>query len=288
MISGPGIAGSVRRSAVLEASELTRRIASAVVILPLVVVDLYLGGWWFTALVAVLAAGMTYEWIRLAMPERHEPMAVAASVLAGFSVVTLTKEGPWPPEWSPIIPVLGVIALWLSPGGSRSGYPLALLGFCYVLAACLGFATIRELEDGFAIIIAIIVIVVCTDVGAYAVGRIVGGPKLAPRFSPAKTWSGAIGGMCVAILGILLLRTLVFEAEISLEIIVIVGLLSAVSQLGDLAESALKRRAGAKDSGSLIPGHGGLLDRLDGFLAVACLLFLMQIGGILSVSELFR
>ena len=122
--------------------------------------------------------------------------------------------------------------------------------------------------------------VVATDVGAYFVGRAIGGPKLAPKISPGKTWSGAIGGLVTAEVALLILEVSVLDYTPDFTMVGIGALLSVASQLGDLGESALKRRAGAKDSGALIPGHGGLLDRFDGILGAALALFILNLSGV--------
>ncbi|HKT75921.1 MAG TPA: phosphatidate cytidylyltransferase, partial [Sphingobium sp.] len=105
-----------------------------------------------------------------------------------------------------------------------------------------------------------------TDVGAYFAGRAIGGPKLAPRVSPSKTWAGLAGGVLAAlVLGFLLHRF----AGLPIQLAAASGLLAVAAQLGDLLESHMKRRAGVKDSGTLLPGHGGVMDRLDGVVAAA-------------------
>ncbi len=113
-----------------------------------------------------------------------------------------------------------------------------------------------------------------TDIAAYFNGRALGGPKLAPRFSPGKTWSGAIGGAAAAVAGGILVASLVV-APGGWMVPAVALLLSVVAQAGDLGESWVKRRFGAKDSGTLLPGHGGVLDRVDGLVAAAALLYVL-------------
>ena len=140
--------------------------------------------------------------------------------------------------------------------------PLPLvLGLCYAAAALFSLAVLRAF--GFHVVVLLLLVVWTSDVGAYAVGRVVGGRRLAPRVSPGKTWSGAIGGLLAAIAvgGI--------WAGFSVSMVAAAATLSIASQLGDLGESALKRWYGVKDSGAIIPGHGGLLDRLDGLMAAS-------------------
>jgi phosphatidate cytidylyltransferase len=137
----------------------------------------------------------------------------------------------------------------------------------------------RSESAGRATLFWMFAIVWATDIGAYAAGRLLGGPQLAPRWSPRKTWAGLLGGMaCAAIAGWVTARTL--SATPILPLVLLSAGLAIVEQFGDLAESVAKRRFGVKDASSLIPGHGGLLDRLDGLLAVIpAVALLTWIGG---------
>ena len=123
-------------------------------------------------------------------------------------------------------------------------------------------------EDGFLAVIFLFVVVWTTDIAAYFIGRAAGGPKLLPQVSPNKTWSGAIGGTLAAVVvALALAKTAAFAGLFAIAMLAIV--LSVSAQAGDMFESFLKRRFGAKDSGHLIPGHGGLMDRLDGFVTAS-------------------
>ncbi len=113
----------------------------------------------------------------------------------------------------------------------------------------------------------VVFVVWASDIGAYAAGRLIGGTKLAPSISPGKTWSGAAGGLLAAVL--VALAVAAVSGPVSARVVAVAAGLSVISQLGDLFESWMKRHLGVKDSGRLIPGHGGLLDRLDGLLAAA-------------------
>ncbi len=151
------------------------------------------------------------------------------------------------------------------PGQGR----LALAGAVYLGVPVVCLAALRLRAGGLALMLFLVVLVSCCDVGAYLVGRLVGGPKLAPRISPGKTWSGAVGGLGFGLLGGVLVAV---AAGSRSGLVAVSGLaltLAVVAELGDLAESAIKRRFGVKDSGRLLPGHGGLLDRFDGLLAAA-------------------
>jgi len=140
-------------------------------------------------------------------------------------------------------------------------------GFAFLGLVMAALAWLRaDPLDGVSIVAFLLVVVWSSDVGAYGFGRLVGGPRLAPSLSPGKTWSGAAGGLACAVFGGLLAAPIGSE---TLQVGVIAATLGIAAQMGDLAESALKRRFGVKDSGSLIPGHGGVLDRLDGLMAAA-------------------
>ena len=148
----------------------------------------------------------------------------------------------------------------------------SFIGAIYIgLGLCL-FIFLRETpEQGLGAVVWLALVVIATDIGAYFAGRLIGGPKLWPRVSPGKTWSGAVGGVAAAVFVAALFRIGAGETPTGLSALA-AAVLSAVSQGGDLAESAYKRKFGVKDSGRILPGHGGLLDRLDGLLAATIVL----------------
>lgn len=147
--------------------------------------------------------------------------------------------------------------------GRRLGWPVrALAGCLYLLPGCLALLWLRQdAGAGLRNTVFLLLVVWASDVGAYLAGRMVGGPRLAPSVSPGKTWSGGAGGLCAAVA-----VGACFGSPAAMAAAALVGV---VSQVGDLAESAVKRGFGVKDSGWLIPGHGGMLDRLDGLLVAA-------------------
>ena len=151
------------------------------------------------------------------------------------------------------------------PGGTRFALGIPWLGLAAVAVPWLR----NDPEAGLANTLFMLCIVWGSDIGAYLLGRFIGGPKLAPAISPGKTWSGASGGLIGALLGGLLVATCFSTVFSPASVIVLALGLGVVSQAGDLLESGLKRHFGVKDSGRIIPGHGGLLDRLDSLLAVA-------------------
>ena len=152
--------------------------------------------------------------------------------------------------------------------------PLPLAGgLLYALMAGVALYQMRQ-GLGSAGIFFLLAVVWCSDIGAYAAGRLIGGPRLAPAISPGKTWSGAVGGLAAAVLG-----GAIVAGSTGLPILWTAVPLGVASQLGDLGESALKRHYHVKDSGTLLPGHGGLLDRVDGLLAAAILLYAFVLAG---------
>ena len=150
-------------------------------------------------------------------------------------------------------------------------------GFVYALAAALSLLWIRDrVDNGIALVMWVFIIVWATDVGAYLAGRAIGGPRLAPTISPNKTWAGFYGGVGAAtVLGTIW----VYLTGLAAIFLLLAPLFAAVAQAGDLFESGMKRRAGLKDSGNMLPGHGGVFDRLDGLLPVAVLTAVAALAG---------
>jgi phosphatidate cytidylyltransferase len=174
---------------------------------------------------------------------------------------------------------LGVLGVATLASKVRRGWCIA--GLLYSAVLLIAPVTLRQDAGfGFAAVIFLFVVVWLTDITAYFVGRALGGPKLMPRVSPKKTWSGAIGGTVASVIGgVILARQFGISNLAAIGTVALV--LSVVSQAGDLLESAIKRRFSAKDASNLIPGHGGLMDRLDGFLiavVVATLIGLVRGG----------
>lgn len=245
------------------------RTVSAAVLIPAVIVDVWLGGMWFTLLIAVLAVIMAHEWVNIVHGRNSAQFALhaAAAVLGTFLphafglVATLAA-----------LAVLVVLSALLSFIQHR---PHSLWTFCgipYVGLPAMAFVVLRnDPETGLFALLWLLAVVWCADIAAYFFGRIIGGPKLWPAVSPNKTWAG-LGG---AVLGGLVAGTVAaFAMSLGavLPLTLTGALLGLFEQGGDLFESALKRHHGVKDSGDLIPGHGGLLDRVDGLVAAALIL----------------
>jgi len=256
-------------------SELMLRILSGLVLAPLAVAVAYLGGWPFAAFWGIAALAVLWEWCSLAgAGQRWVLLTGGATVLIAIvlaGTIAYAPEGDHAMRVFAILTILGMGTLAAAALAARGNRLWLAAGVPY--AGLLGTAPIllrTDAQYGFQAIVFLFAIVWATDIAAYFVGRAVGGPKLAPRISPKKTWSGAVGGTAAAIAAGLAVATVAGLAD-TLALGLLAAAASAVAQAGDLFESALKRRFGAKDSSHLIPGHGGLMDRLDGFMVAAIL-----------------
>ena len=242
-------------------SNLTQRVLSAAVLIPLVLLLVYLGGWPFALLVAVAAALMLHEWLHMLFQPRALPSA-AAAVLMAVSVLAVQGMAPWAALPSLAAAALAAI-LAVSGPRSRLWIPLGIVWFA---VPCMGLVWLRQSElGGMSVVIWMLLMIWAADTGAYIAGHSIGGPRLAPAISPNKTWAGLFGGMLAAVLVGVAFAWIV-GSQAWLSAILVAALLAPWSQVGDLAESAVKRHVGVKDSSQLIPGHGGLLDRVDALL----------------------
>jgi phosphatidate cytidylyltransferase len=235
---------------------------AALVLAPLALLIAYAGGVWWQVLAIAVGAGLFAEWAGIIGILRRPVLlgvGLGGLVLAGLAHMS------GHPVWITVIAAGAIAALaLLAPAGLR-GWSAG--GFVYALAALLGAAILRaDPVMGLIALLFVFAIVWATDILGYFVGRGVGGPKLWPRVSPKKTWSGAFGGLAgSAAVAVLFAAAGLGRAG---PLVLLALVLSAVSQAGDLFESAVKRRFDVKDSSHIIPGHGGLMDRLDGFIAV--------------------
>jgi len=271
--AGPGKAGS----------DLGTRFAAAVVMVAIACAAIYFGGWWFRALVAAGAAAMMVEWGDIHGLRR--PWTLVAAAAAALALLALgwrlfpdddvcfvddvgvaVARQCLDPAWLGFA-ILAAVGLVLAAVGRR--LPLAT-GFAYVTLPAFALLAIEWAR--FDIVFWLMLVTWATDIFAYFAGRSIGGPKLAPRISPNKTWAGLIGGMAGAgIVG----AAAAYAFGLDGPFLWTGAPLGLLAQLGDLYESSLKRRHGVKDSGNLIPGHGGILDRVDGLLPVALATFLL-------------
>ena len=258
------IGATVRPSAQASRGDLGLRLVSAAILGPAVIAAIALGSPLVELLVLLAAGLLAWEWAALCGADRR-PAASAALLPAVLAVVLAAVFGRYE------------LGLWLIPAGAAVGglalaafgarHPAWLaLGVPYLALPCLTLLWLRlQHEAGGALVVWLLLVIWATDSGAYLAGRTIGGPKLAPSVSPKKTWAGLAGGALAAALvgaaGSLL------EPGYRLLPLALLGILLALlSQLGDLFESHVKRRFGVKDAGRLIPGHGGLLDRVDGLI----------------------
>jgi len=245
------------------ANNVMLRIASAAVLAPIAIGFAYIGGWLFLALCAAAAARILWEWMRLVAdhPDRRMLLLGFAALIAAFFLTGFDE-----PAAAATIVIGAALAGGTLMAPARNSVGWAMGGIFYAGIAFLGPAVLRRDPTlGFTAVLFVALTVWATDICAYAAGRAIGGPLLWPEISPHKTWAGAMGG----VLGGVAAGTMVAYASgigALAAIGVIALLLSLLTQVGDLFESAVKRRFGAKDASYLIPGHGGLMDRLDGFL----------------------
>jgi len=247
-------------------SNLTLRVASAAVLGPLALLTAYLGDWPFALFWGLAAIAVLWEWTTLVAGPRHRLMLSACgSAIAVAAMVAWLGR----PVTAILLVGLGVLAALIFAPRERRLWITAGIG--YAGSMLLAPMLLRDDDvHGFLAMVLLFAVVWTTDVLGYFAGRALGGPKLMPAVSPKKTWSGAIAGTLGAMIVAVLIAGL-FGSFNGPAIAVIALLLSVVAQLGDLMESWVKRQFGAKDASQLIPGHGGVMDRLDGFWAAALL-----------------
>jgi phosphatidate cytidylyltransferase len=240
--------------------DVAARVASAVVLALLALAGAWFGGWVATIIVAAAVVVVYAEWIGLtgeaAWPDAVFMLAVAAAAIAAGAGLAITGLA------------IAVIAM---AGAAVTGRVWRLAGVAYAATLGLSLLTLRLTPElGLEAIIVLFAVVWGTDTGAFFAGRLIGGPKLWPRVSPNKTWAGAVGGLAAGVVAGLVAAAIVGVQQ-SRALFLVAAALAVASQAGDLFESAVKRRFDAKDSGRLIPGHGGLMDRVDGLTFAAAL-----------------
>ena len=275
-------------AAELGARNLLIRVIVALVLAPTAIAMAYAGGWLWTALVTLAAIGLYVEWLAIVGKARSTRVVVvgaAALAIAGLCLALGRIEA------SLVVLMLGLVAVGAVTPERRIW---AIAGFGYAAVAELASVLLRlDPKMGFAALMFVFLVVWVTDIGGYFAGRSIGGPKLWPRVSPKKTWAGALGGFVASLVvaaGFAALDPNKADPQLMLKmtsLLLLGAILSIASQLGDLFESAVKRRFGVKDSSHIIPGHGGLLDRLDGFVAAVALagIFGLLHGGVDGVGR---
>ncbi len=257
---------------------LGRRVVSATVMIPAALACIWFGdafgGAPYLLLITAAVALLAMEWGRMTAPTAPIRVSIAVA-LAILGAALLAHFHLTEYAWLGLVLgglAAGVVARNVSERPENAAFGVFYLG---IAAVCLIW--LRAMPQGVWWTIMVFVITWGADIAAFAVGNIVKGPKLWPRFSPNKTWSGFFGGLVAAMLiGALLTRTAAFELNLAAG--ALIGLLGGLATMaGDLCESVLKRRFGVKDSGDLIPGHGGLLDRVDGLLFAVVIIALARL-----------
>jgi len=255
--------------------ELQLRIASAIVMIAVVLAATWFGGLAFKILAAGIGLLIYYEWSTIT---RLAENSIRANAFGWFSMAVISlnmlfgRAELTVPLFAGLVVTAAIPAFlrrvsWWQPGG-----------LFYAGLSAISLSAIRGEDSlGFIAMLFVFIVVWSTDILAYFVGRAIGGPKLAPKISPGKTWSGAIGGSVAGVIGGLLIAMAHFQ-DVGLWVTIVAFALSVASQIGDLFESFIKRRFGVKDSSRLIPGHGGVMDRVDGLVFACFAAFFLAIG----------
>lgn len=246
------------------------------VLAPPVLAAAWYGAPYFDMIVLAGSAILAWEWSRICRQERFGVLGVTLALDAVLAIGLAVATGSWSLGLAAGAAAAAATAL-TAYKHDRPALPWMVLGAAYIVPTCLALAMLRgDAEHGRLTLLWLFAVVWATDIGAYAAGRAIGGPKLAPSVSPNKTWAGLLGGMTAA-------------AAVGWSTSDITGLghpgavaassaaLGAVAQVGDLFESGIKRHFGVKDASRLIPGHGGLFDRVDGLLAAALAVWLWSL-----------
>jgi phosphatidate cytidylyltransferase len=266
---------------------LKHRVITAAVGVPLILLAIWFSKpWpWFSLLIAVAALGGTYEFYYMANPDRREPLLYLGLLLSMALVLSPHYRNP------DVLPIMITAALLISlicllprPSQDKGFHRWAwtIAGALYVGWMLSYWLSLRGLTDGRNWVYLAMLATFANDTGAFFVGRAKGKHKLAPIISPSKTWEGAIGGLICAILAAIVIATVLKPISLKAgpvflfeywQIVLLGFLVSLFAQLGDLVESLLKRSAGAKESGNLLPGHGGVLDRFDSLIFVGAVVY---------------
>jgi len=249
-------------------SPLGTRIVVGVLLIAVALAAVWTGGIAFTALVTLAVLLMFAEWSVMHGISRGLRL-IGLAVLAGSCA--LAVYGPTLQSVIALAAGAGLLGLFARGLDRKRAFWIAS-GMLYCGLPGVSLLWLRGLPTGLVVTVAVLTIVWATDIVAFFAGRLIGGPKLAPSISPNKTWAGAVGGVVGAI-AIAMLAGIVLQwryvSAAPAAVVALAGGLAMLAVLGDLFESWLKRRAGVKDSGTLLPGHGGVLDRLDGLVPVA-------------------
>jgi phosphatidate cytidylyltransferase len=252
--------------ALASTNQLLLRVISALAMAPIALAAVWFGSPWLSVLVLVAVAAMGWEWARLCGRGR---LGLTGFLMMGSGIGAVAAQSIGAGPIALAIAILGSAAVFIAAAVTREAEPvLAAAGTLWIVAASIAFLWLAIMPaSGRGTALWLLAVVWGTDIAAYAAGRSIGGPRLAPRISPNKTWAGLLGGVATAGLIGLVAAQLMGSRPATLGLVSLA--LGVVAQIGDLAESLAKRHFGVKDSSQLIPGHGGVLDRLDGLLAAA-------------------
>jgi len=250
-------------------SNLMMRIVSAVVMLPIAIFIILESGSPFFILLCILTVIILSEWNGIC---EDKPLSLLVAVQS-FCAVLLIFAVDWRSPYLNLSIASSLVSVIAAAYFVKANIIWALVGFIYALVPSVSLLLISDMMGG-EVVLWMMIVIWSMDTGAYFVGKNIGGPKMSPTISPNKTWSGLIGGTVTAILGSGIYTYFMKEQNIlffenATILLILSGLFAILSQIGDLAESALKRKFSVKDSGSIIPGHGGVMDRVDGVLFVA-------------------
>jgi len=259
---------------------LKHRVITAAVGVPLVILAIWFGDPWFSLLIAAAALAGTYEFYHMANFDRREPLIYLGLL---WTLALVLSPHYRSPDILPIVitatMLVSLICLLRRPSRERvfHNWAWTIVGALYVGWMLSYWLSLRGLEDGRNWVYLAMLTTFANDTGAFFIGRARGKHRLAPAISPTKTWEGAIGGLISAILGaivIAMVLNLISPFAFKYWQIILLGFLVGVfAQLGDLVESLLKRNMGVKESGNLLPGHGGILDRFDSLIFVGAVVY---------------
>jgi len=260
------------------------RVISAVVLVPVALALVYFGGWAMALFLLLAGSVMSFEWNRLTKLEDQKGSFVAILIVQSLSLaasLAFATMGQWTQALAAAFVGAVAAALIQLPKGRSPFWPV--MAVPYIFLPALALIWIRMSPMGAQALVWLLVLIWAADIGGYAFGKTIGGWKLAPKISPNKTWAGTLGGLALAALVGLVAALILNPATIS-QFVTLSIVFGAVAQIGDLVESALKRRFGVKDISGFIPGHGGVMDRLDSLIFVvvfAALLGLANDGSVM-------
>ena len=263
---------------------LKQRIITAIILIPLVAIVAWLGGWWFTGFVALYAGVTAWELLRLlGMNDFAHPVMWLGVLVAAL----LVAEGGLPQDplrlqaFLAVVILIGLVtALFLNRPNAPTDLLLTLGAAIYLGMTLRFLALMRTREEGLMWLLVMAITVWVMDSGAYFTGRAIGKHKFWERISPKKTWEGFFGGLIAGAIAAALMVQFLIPGGSWWQGAILGVIVGIVGPLGDLSESLFKRQAGAKDSSNLIPGHGGFFDRIDSFIFVAPVMYLiLQFAG---------